>query len=322
MTDEEIIGLSKHYNMLAREFVGRGGYYSLSIKNPKEHKNWKFFLKLSQICEENNWNPKQYLDVQFDKAKKYWSDNHYPLPSMICSKNAVLFFEKWRKNQDDIQEDNPKYNRNKSRKTYSSAYDQLIDEVMRAAKEVDNHMKRYFSNRGFKNFQLVNDKLRYITENYWLLPATYLYSYSFIRKDPERFISCTTDYKYGYTKKVISDIKHIFPLLSSNKKMRKIVIDSRKEIESQDSYFVPGEFDFFDPKAAEQFFIKSLKNIGYDDQRINSFMSKSQKLIKDKAMNLKNGGHISSTNILTSSNLLELEKLEQLEEMSEGESDD
>lgn len=323
--EHEIIDLSAHYNMLAREALGRGGYNSLSKRNPWKHKNWKYFVKLRSLCKENDWNSDQYLDCQFERAQKYWKNSRFkfPLPQMLCSEKAVFYFKDWRSNQDEIQEDNPKYNRNKARKTYRSVYSQIIEEVMQAAMKVDHHMQFYFDNRGYQHFQLVNEKMKYITENYWLFPASYLYTFAFIRKNPEKMIHHTTDYKYGYTWKSQDDIKHTFSLLSSNKKMAQVAIKSRKEIERSDIYFVPGSFDVLSKEASERYYRHSLLKLGYTNEQIDQDLARAHEIQRQESERIRNGGHVSAVNVMTKRKEAELiEEAEEEEEWAERESSD
>jgi len=90
--DDEIMEMSLHYDMLVIEVGNKGGHNSLSIKDPKRHRNWKHFERVWEICRMKGWSTRLYIESQFHRAKEWNSVFSYPQPSMMYSVDAMRHF--------------------------------------------------------------------------------------------------------------------------------------------------------------------------------------------------------------------------------------
>ena len=89
--EDDIYELSRHYDMLAMETTHKAGYTSLSLKNPTKHRNWVHFERVYEICIMKGWDPKLYIEAQFERAKT-WKTMKFPMPNTLYSENALRFF--------------------------------------------------------------------------------------------------------------------------------------------------------------------------------------------------------------------------------------
>jgi DNA-binding transcriptional regulator GbsR (MarR family) len=142
-SEKAVTDLSKHYDMLASQFNHISGYRSLSRTNPQEHKNWKYFERLTNLCREHSWDAKVYLEAQFDRARKYWKNSKFkfPLPKMLCSEKAQEYFVDYLKDREEkyAQDVNGK-ERIAGRKTITMRQ-KLIQDVIYSAKGIALYAK-------------------------------------------------------------------------------------------------------------------------------------------------------------------------------------
>jgi len=141
--EKDILTIAKHYEMLVRKMNRMGGYRSLSVNNPTEHKNWGKFEKLYDLCIKNEWEPKYYLDAQFDKADKYWKNSKFkfPLPQMLCSKASQEYFEKWSKEREEMYaEDLHSKEKLRAQKTLTLKQ-QVIRDIVRSTEMLSMYCK-------------------------------------------------------------------------------------------------------------------------------------------------------------------------------------
>jgi hypothetical protein len=142
-TEKAIVSVSRHYEMLVSRFNHTSGYRSLPRKNPQQHKNWKPFLKLYNLCNEKGWDINLYLDAQFDRAKKWWKDSKikFPLPSMLCSEKSQKYFVSYLEDrQEKYQHDVTGKNVLKGQRTVSMKQ-KLIEDVVQSAKYLSMYIR-------------------------------------------------------------------------------------------------------------------------------------------------------------------------------------
>jgi len=94
--EDDIIELSRHYDMMVIKSSSKGGYYSLSQNDPTRHRNWKHFERVYEICRMKEWDSKLYIESQFDRAKRWENGKFsYPQPSMMYSVDAIKHFVRY-----------------------------------------------------------------------------------------------------------------------------------------------------------------------------------------------------------------------------------
>jgi hypothetical protein len=90
--EEDILAMSKHFDMLVINHTTKSGYSSLSETNYTKHRNWKHFERVWEVCRMKEWSTKLYLESQFDRCKYWTTGAQYPQPSTMYSVGAMRHF--------------------------------------------------------------------------------------------------------------------------------------------------------------------------------------------------------------------------------------
>ena len=139
-SDIQVLKVVRYYEYLARKAYNATGYKAISYKQPREHKNWKFFEKVSQLCNKMKWDYQVYLDSQFDRVK-YW--NHKtkaPYPNQLYSEGAQKYFLTYVKDiQDKYGIDGKGKVKSKGAKSVSK---EVIDSVMQDCEFISSHLSQ------------------------------------------------------------------------------------------------------------------------------------------------------------------------------------
>lgn len=100
--EQEIMKVAHYYEYKCRVATGKSGWRSLG-NNFREHRNWKYFIRIFEMCQKNKWNYKIYIDAQFDRVR-FWTHPNckgYPYPNQFFSDKAIKYFHKY---QQDYQQ--------------------------------------------------------------------------------------------------------------------------------------------------------------------------------------------------------------------------
>lgn len=212
--DKKVIDVSQHYDMLMRKAKKTTGFRSLSVKDPMKHKNWKFFLKLLRLCEENGWDTNLYLDYTFIHAQKYWVKVKYPMPNMLCSENIQKSFAIWKEKEDRKYSHDLHSSERKGSKTISY-YEEIRKNIKSSVERLKYEMNIYSS-----EYPKEICKVMAVLENLDILSSFYLYSIDYVRND---LINNDNE----SMKELLSDFKTI----SKSKKIQEFILDEVKEQE-------------------------------------------------------------------------------------------
>lgn len=222
-TEKAILGIARHYEMLASRFNHIGGYRALSKRNPQDHNNWKYFEKLFYTCREKGWDANLYLEAQFDRARKYWKNNRikYPLPKMINSDNAKKYFETYLKDRQEKYSQEARHVNLGGQKTKSMRV-LLMEEIISTAK----FLKMYVSEEGDERSKQEDKAIRlyHSWESYspaylWTVP----WFHEFIREleiaEPEN--------------KKVKEVIEVFEMLNRSKKLQQVVLKTVEVVERE-----------------------------------------------------------------------------------------
>lgn len=177
MKEKSILELSQHYDMLVRQVKKLTGFRSLSIKDPTHHKNWKYFEKVFDICNENNWDGKLYIEYAFEHVRRYWKKAEFPYASQLCGVKIQNSFIRW------LEEENRKYEhqikgqtKKKAKKT-TDYYTDLYNSIEHSIKRLSNSLN--------SDNDLPRDvgKLFYLLDDINMYSTAYLYTIDAIRND-------------------------------------------------------------------------------------------------------------------------------------------
>lgn len=211
--EKEILSIAQHYEMLVRKMNRMGGYSSLSKNNPTEHKNWSKFEKLFNLCDGKGWEPRYYLDAQFDKADKYWKNSKFkfPLPQMLCSKASQEYFEKWTKEREEIYaEDLHSKEKLRAQKTLSLKQ-QVIRDIVRSTE-----MLSMYCNHGTDEEREQSKALR-IYDVWSSYSSAYLYSIPWFKSFLKELDMS------GSSHPRLPEVKKDFELFDKNKKIQMVI---------------------------------------------------------------------------------------------------
>jgi hypothetical protein len=98
-----ILDIIKYYEYKSRQVMNTTGFKVVSTNNPEKHRNWNYFVKLFQLCSENNWDYRIYLDSQFDRAS-FWSHTIRPFPNQLYGTGAQEYYKNYVKRHKEEHE--------------------------------------------------------------------------------------------------------------------------------------------------------------------------------------------------------------------------
>ncbi len=223
-SEKAIFAISRHYDMLAREFNHLAGYRSLPKKEQQEHKNWKQFVKIHDLCKSRAWDVNLYLDAQFERAKKYWKNNKikYPLPNMLCSEKSKLYFERYLEDRrEKYAQDVGNKQTEKGRKTVTIKQ-KLIQDVVRSAEYLSMYIREDMDEQGREEDKAV--RIYHAWESY--SPA-YLWSIDWFRE----FIADLSTVQPDNPK--VQEILAEFDLINRSKSLQEVVVKAVSMSEKQ-----------------------------------------------------------------------------------------
>jgi hypothetical protein len=141
--EDDIYELSKHYDMLVMEVTHRAGHNSLSLKNPTEHKNWVHFERVYEICRMKGWDPKLYIEAQFERAKTWnWSQMKYPQPNALYSEKALRFFTNYLSSiKQKYEHDTRKEEKERGRET-KLLRTKIVDDIVASVETLSKYIER------------------------------------------------------------------------------------------------------------------------------------------------------------------------------------
>lgn len=85
--EKAILDVAHYYENRVRKTLNSFGFRALS-KDYKNHKNWKQFTKIYELCQENNWDYRVYLDSQFWRVSNWTRKQKYPYVNQCYSEAA------------------------------------------------------------------------------------------------------------------------------------------------------------------------------------------------------------------------------------------
>lgn len=168
---KEIVQISVNYNNLVSRFNYLSGYHSLSIKQPTKHKNWKHFEKLYELCVENDWDYKLFLQCQFERAKKHWTKSKFkfPLPNMLCSDKSIEYFKNWVKDRTEKYEnDLAKVELFKAKKS-NSTRQRIITDIVNSVESIVYYIDKNKSSES-KAVRIYHNWESYSPSYLWTIP--------------------------------------------------------------------------------------------------------------------------------------------------------
>ena len=138
---KEVIGMIKHYDMLARRWKNTTGYKSVDLSLGEIDPNWQFFDFLWEICREKEWDPLLYLDVQFKHAKRL-PKGIMPKPNHIYTTDKLIIMTNYLSDvRTKHEHDTNKAQKERGSKTMGIR-EEVIEEIISSVEQLADYISR------------------------------------------------------------------------------------------------------------------------------------------------------------------------------------
>lgn len=168
--DNKILQVAKYYEYKARNAIGSSGFRVLG-KNYKEHKNWKFLERIYNLCKENHWDYKVYIDAQFDRVQYYTRKQAYPYLNQFFSEGAINAFHRYVK---DYQERFSTTGKAKVKtEKVQSFKEQAADKIVKDCYNILDFMEHAYKAPATKGCSPVEAKILFFDRHWSILSPFY-----------------------------------------------------------------------------------------------------------------------------------------------------
>lgn len=218
--EKKILEIADYYEYKCRQAIHSTGFKCLG-KDFRHHKNWIFLERIYELCSENDWDYRIYIDSQFDRVKYWQRKQLYPYLNQFNSQNAINYYKKYVK---DYQEQNSITGNVKVKAhKVKSVNQQIIDDVIKDCENISDYIesaKKRRANKGLTDQQI---KMLYLSDHWMGLSIPYLsvipWFLTYLNQFPEETF--------------IADFKSEIQAVRSSKKLFEITSDIVKKVEMQ-----------------------------------------------------------------------------------------
>lgn len=169
--DKELLKIAEYYEFKVRKAINTTGFKCLS-KDFRNHRNWKYLERLHQLCSENGWDYKIYLDSQFERVKNWQHGQKYPYLNQIFSENAIKCYHSYLKDYAEkysVTEDaKPKAEKVKS------VTDEVAENIVKDCETISEWLKSAKKRRNLKHLTDAELKMVFLDRHWGILSAHYL----------------------------------------------------------------------------------------------------------------------------------------------------
>lgn len=88
----KVFKVVEYYEHRCRKAINSPKFRALS-KDFRNHKNWKFFVQIYELCKENKWDYRVYIDAQFDRLQFWKHKQPYPYANQFTSEGAQKYYQ-------------------------------------------------------------------------------------------------------------------------------------------------------------------------------------------------------------------------------------
>ena len=231
--EEKIMEVAHYYEYKCRVCTGTTGWRCVG-KNFREHRNWKYLIRIYNLCDENKWDYKKYIDSQFDRAS-YWNHKDgkkYPYLNQFFSEGAIKYYHSY------IKDCKEKYSPTGKAKVKTSVPQSYVQDVADSiVKDCGNYLdylkfqKKRKSQRGFTPEQIkltyVLDHVMSLSPYYW---ASLDWSVSYLKSFENPMVQEVIDKVVQYQKskammsviaKVVTEVEKHFGIVPTVSPMKK-----------------------------------------------------------------------------------------------------
>lgn len=171
--DRHVLDMVGYYEYKCRQAISSTGFRALG-RDFRHHKNWKQFTRVYDMCTENGWDYRIYIDSQFDRLQWFHRPQKYPYPNQMSSEAAQRYYSRY---LEDYAEKNSVDGTARPKATPQvSVSQQVADAVLVDVESISKYISvasRRRSNRGLDATQV---KILYLSEHWMGLSPYYLAS--------------------------------------------------------------------------------------------------------------------------------------------------
>ena len=213
---DDIIEIARHYDILRMGITNKSGFTSLPTFDPEESKNWHHFEAVYEICRVQGWDPKLYIESQFEFYHRFGKKFKFPMINMLYSVKAMKFFIQYQgevhlKYKKDVGGE-----KRKRGKETVEIQEQIIRGITWSVKQIKGHYM-------YGNEVLTGEvKALYIFNNWQNLSPFYLYSVRWFHEVLE-----------GITAKQADKYKKEFKRINSSISMRTVIDETVRKLEEE-----------------------------------------------------------------------------------------
>ena len=88
----KVFKVVEYYEHRCRKAINSTRFRALS-NDFRNHKNWKFFVQIYELCKENKWDYRVYIDAQFDRLQFWKHKQPYPYANQFTSEGAQKYYQ-------------------------------------------------------------------------------------------------------------------------------------------------------------------------------------------------------------------------------------
>lgn len=210
--EASVLKIAEYYEYKCRKVLHSSGYRALG-KDFRSHKNWKPLNKIHDLCVENGWDYKIYIDAQFERCKGWKRKQPYPYLNQCYSDNAQKYYSKYIKDYKETYSvtKNIKVKTEKVQTVSQELVDSIVKDCTKMREYLDKAVKQR-RNAGIPEQDL---KMEYILQHWDTLSAYYLSSSDSCTalvnsiQDSGKFTTDLKEHirKIRASKKLLSDVK-------------------------------------------------------------------------------------------------------------------
>lgn len=219
--EQKIMDVVHYYEYKCRVVTGNSGWRSLG-RNFRKHRNWQHFIRIFDLCQENDWDYKVYIDSQFDRAR-YWTHKDckgYPYPNQFFSEKAIRYFHKY---QEDYRQRYSVTGTAKVKVSKAMPYqDEVIDAVIKDCDHFIDFFKVAPKQRKYRGLTAEQMKFGYIIDHVASLSQYYWAS-----------LPWAVSYLKRFTTPWVQELTATVERIQSSKSMMKTINLVVKEVENQ-----------------------------------------------------------------------------------------
>lgn len=218
--EKRVLEVCEYYEYKCRQAIHSSGFKALS-KDFRNHKNWKFFVKIYELCKENHWDYKVYIDAQFDRVR-FWNRNQlYPYANQFTSEGAIKYYHGYVK---DYKEKHSVTGESKVKSgEIKTIQQQIAEDIVKDCDSIAEYIKKAAKRRVYSGMTAQEIKISYLSEHWMGLSVSYLATIPWFLRYLDQFPKET----------YLTELKQEIQAIQGNKRVFNLTTDIVNRVEGQ-----------------------------------------------------------------------------------------